>query len=170
MSDILIEDVDVDTVPGDIEQIEYPCQVCGKEAGPYSGRGRKPKYCADHKASNKGTSKSGPKTTGKNAQLAGQAADTLVQYNGLVALVAALAQYPYMSDAITNANDVFREQAYAALLTDPNLCQQIMRGGGISGRAMLILAYGTLFAAVSPVAVMEYKAHKAAKEAALEDA
>lgn len=165
----LIEDVDLveDSIPGDVVGVEYPCQECGKEAGPYSGRGRKPKFCEDCKAKRTGgTAKaSGPKTvSGKNKMLAAQAADTLAQYNSIVALFASFTPFPNTGDAITNANEVFREQAYNALLTDPKLAAQISSGGSISGPALLVIAYLSLAAVVAPVAVVEFRANKARKE------
>lgn len=170
MSDILIEDVEdlsLDSIPGDVTGIEYPRVECGKEAGPYSGRGRKPKYCDDCKAKRGTRTTSGPKTTtGKNKALAAQAADTLAQYNGIVALGCMLTPYPNTGQAISTANDTFREQAYNALLTDPKLAAQIANGGSISGPALLVIAYLSMLGAVAPVAVMEYKANKAAKELA----
>lgn len=164
----LIEDVDLieDSIPGDVAGIEYPCQECGKEAGPYSGRGRKPKFCEECKAKRGGSGvKTGPKTTtGKNKILAAQAADTLAQYNSIVALFASFTPFPETGSAITNANEVFREQAYNALLTDPKLAAQISSGGSISGPALLVIAYLSMAAAVAPVAVVEFRANKARKE------
>ena len=162
-----VEEITFDSIPNDVVGIEYPCVTCGKEAGPYSGRGRKPKYCADCKASKNGGAKTGPKTTtGKNKVLAASAADTLAQYNGILALGCMLTPYAETGIAITNANETFREQAYNALLTDPKLATQIANGGTISGPALLVIAYLSMIGAVAPVAVMEYKANKANKELA----
>ena len=162
MSDITFEDTDLIedgfTHPP-LDAVEYPCTECGRESGPYSGRGRKPTKCPEHK---KIPSKNPrPKTTGKNAQIAGQAADTLAQYNELVAFVATLSTWNNTGEALINANDAFREKAYAALLTDPELAQSIVRTGGISGKAALIISYAMLATAVAPVAVMEARAKKA---------
>ena len=156
-----------DSVPGDVIGIEYPCVTCGKEAGPYSGRGRKPKYCQECKLNKGGSRSTGAKTTtGKNKVLAASAADTLAQYNGILALGCMLTPYAETGIAITNANETFREQAYNALLTDPKLAAQISNGGTISGPALLVIAYLSMIGAVAPVAVMEYKANKANKELA----
>ena len=160
-----VEEITFDSIPNDVVGIEYPCVTCGKEAGPYAGRGRKPKYCEECKASkNGGTKPNGPKTTtGKNKALAATAADTLAQYNGILALGCMLTPYPETGNAITNANETFREQAFNALLTDPKLAAQIANGGTISGPALLVIAYLSMIGAVAPVAVMEYKQNKAAK-------
>lgn len=151
-----LERLGTDTAPP-IDAPEYPCSVCGREAGPYSGRGRKPTKCPEHKGA---TSAGRPKTTGKNSVIAGQAADTLAQYNDLVAFIAIMAKYEGTGEAIQNANDVFREKAYAALLTDPDLAASIIKSGGISGKAALIISYAMLAGAVAPVAMMEARVHK----------
>lgn len=166
MDEVLVEDVKLDTPPSDVAQAEYPCRVCGQEAGPYGGRGRKPTLCSEHKAAKSGSPRS--KTVGKNAALAGQAADTLVQYNGLVALVATLARYPMTGEAIRTSHETFREEAYQALLTDPALCQSIVRTGGLSGRAALIVSYGMLVSVVAPITAMEHRQHKAEKQERLD--
>lgn len=165
MTDIVFDDVDITdsgfTHPP-MDAVEYPCTECGREAGPYSGRGRKPTKCPEHKGT-KSVSGSKPKTTGKNAQLAGQAADTLAQYNDLIAFVATISTWSETGDAISNANPTFREKAYAALLTDPELAANIVRTGGISGKAALLIAYAMLATAVVPVGFMEARAKKAAR-------
>lgn len=168
MSDLAFEDTVIDdafTTPP-LDTVEYPCVECGREAGPYSGRGRKPTRCPEHKKTPSGAK---PKTTGKNAALAGQAADTLAQYNDLVAFVATMAKYENTGEALSNANETFREKAYAALLTDPDLAASIVRSGGISGKAALIISYAMLAGAVAPVAMMEARVHKAERIARAEE-
>jgi hypothetical protein len=134
--------------------VEYPCEVCGREAGPYGGRGRKPKFCDEHK---KSTSKTRAASAPKNNALAAQAADALVQINGLVAFAATVMQYEYTGNTLRDAQDEFRTRAHAALVTDPALCRAILRGGPMSARAALILSYGMLATVVAPVAVQEFR-------------
>jgi hypothetical protein len=147
-----------DVIP-DTEGVEYPCQVCGREAGPYGGRGRKPKFCPDHKKQQSKSSGSAP----KNNALAAQAADALVQINSLVAFGATVMQYEETGQTLRDAQDEFRNRAHAALVTDPKLCQAILRGGPMSARAALILSYGMLATVVAPIAVQEYRDKRAAK-------
>ena len=173
MSDLVFDDIkdldgDPDTTPP-LDAPEYPCEKCGKEAGPYGGRGRKPRFCAEHKKSGPSTSSGKPKSTGKNLVLAAQAADTLAQYNDLVGLVARLADWELTAEQIDNANPVFKEKAYAALITDPDLAASIVRTGGISGKAALIISYGMFAASVAPVAMLEAKVKRKAKLDAAED-
>jgi hypothetical protein len=142
------------------DDVEYPCEVCGREAGPYGGRGRKPKFCPDHK---KSAPTKAAASTPKNNALAAQAADALVQINSLVAFGATVMQYEETGETLRNAQDEFRNRAHAALITDPKLCQAILRGGPMSARAALILSYGMMATIVGPIAVQEFRDKRAAK-------
>jgi hypothetical protein len=154
------EDTDMDTVPPAID-IEYPCVVCGEEAGPYGGRGRKPTKCPKHKATQSGTS---TKVKGANAALAAQATEALVQVNNILTMPLVLMGYQNSASALAKAQDGFRESTYQALLTDPRLCASIVRGGTAGGKVALLISYGMLGSAVGPVLVMEHKMIKAARE------
>jgi hypothetical protein len=151
-----------DTVP-ELLDVEYPCTVCGREAGPYAGRGRKPTKCPEHKPGN-GSTRSAIKTTGSNKVLAGQAADALAQLNGVLGIGAMAVGFNKTARAIAVSNDGFREQAYEALVTDPVLCRLILKGGATGGKMALILAYVMLGVNVAPVAKMEYDEKKAERE------
>ncbi len=158
------EDVDMDKdVTPELSDVEYPCTVCGREAGPYAGRGRKPTKCPDHKPGN-GASRSGVKSTGSNKVLAGQAADALATLNGVLAMGAMAVGFNATAGAIAGSNDMFRDQAYEALVTDPALCKLILKGGATGGKMALVLAYVMLGVNVAPVAKMEYDAKKLEKE------
>lgn len=160
----------LDFTPGTTDEappqsdVEFPCRICGREAGPWKGKGRKPTLCADHKRGTASTVKSKQTTPGNtNAKLAAQAADALDQMNGLVAFVAAMASWENTGEAIQTGRPTFRDQAYEALLTDPELCRTILRGGVMSGRVALIMAYGMFGVSVAPVALMEARMKKAAR-------
>lgn len=146
-----------DEIPS-LDTIEYPCEVCGREAGPYSGRGRKPKYCSDHKR-NKNVN-STTRVKGSNATLAAQATEALVQINNMVAVGAMVLSYPETAGAISDKEETFRQQTYTALLTDPGLCRTILRAGTTSGKLTLAIAYSMLIASITPIAVLEYKEHR----------
>lgn len=145
-----------DEAPSDVDHvIQYPCEVCGREAGPYSGRGRKPRFCAEHKKNPvQSTTRNANQ---KNVVLASQAADVLARLNDMLAVGAMVVQYPETASVIAAANPGFRQQAYEALLLDPELCKAIMRGGAMSGKAALIVAYGMFAATVGSAAVLEYR-------------
>lgn len=140
--------------------VEYPCKVCGKEAGPYGGRGRKPVYCAEHKKSGKGTGQKRALTS--NDAKARAAASALVQFHGLTAM--GLVAFGFMGTASKLAEvtkEQFEEQAYEALLTDPALCSAILKAGTTSGRMSLLIAYAMLAGAIAPTAWEEWKERRA---------
>ena len=153
-----------DTVPP-TSDVEYPCEVCGKEAGPYGGRGRKPKRCLEHKKA-KATPRNSVRVTGASASLAAQASGVLEQLNGILAMGLMVTGMQDTAHALAAANEGFKEQAYLALTTDAELCKLILKGGVKSAKLSLGLAYVGLGAAVLPVAVNEAREKKAAREAA----
>lgn len=159
-----------DTVPP-ADDVEYPCQVCGREAGPYGGRGPKPKFCDDHKKSKaKSGGTSSAKVTGSASSLAAQAATVLEQLNGIMSIGALVLGMHNTASAIAAATPGFKEQAYTALTTDPELCRLILKSGVKSGKVSLMIAYGSFAMQVAPVAVMEYKVKMAEKRQAQEEA
>lgn len=170
MTDYSFLDIDVDTtdtVPP-LENVEYPCEVCGKEAGPYGGRGRKPKRCDEHKK-NQTRKQQSPRITGSAATLAAQATQVLMQMNGFLAIGCMAMQYHATAGSIAQASELFESQVHAALLADTELCKYILKSGSMSSKAALGMAYGSLLFTVLPTAYMEYKEKKAAREVALEN-
>lgn len=163
MSDLNFADADLpqDSVP-ETAEILFPCRVCGREAGPYSGRGPKPKLCIDHKKTPKSTS---GKVTGSVATQAAQATAVLVQLNGMLAIGSMALGMHGTASAIAAGNGVFEEQAYQALITDPELCKLILKGGVKSGKVSLLIAYAGLGASVVPTAINEVKELKAERDA-----
>lgn len=149
---------------------EYACETCGTELS-YGGRGRKPKFCEDHKpnrAKGDGTHRSRT-STGKNAQLAAQATAVLLQINGYVAMGLMLASMRETASALGGAQDGFESTTYEALLTDPDLCKTILKAGTTSGKVALAISYLMLGAAVVPVGIVEYKQIKADRPVTVED-
>lgn len=170
MTDVIIPDEAPPT-----SAFEYTCQVCGKELF-YGGRGRKPKFCDEHKA---GTGKPRAKGGGaRNDALAQEAANALSQLNALLGVCLLLPAVPFLGDnpaylpqtalAIAKADDGFNVAAYSALQTDPALCKMILRVGSAGGKLALIAAYGMLAGAVTPVAIEEYRERKASETRATE--
>lgn len=160
MFDLKFDDADLppDTVPSTVD-VEYPCSVCGRESGPYSGRGRKPTKCPEHRAAKP----TGVRVSGNASNLAAQAAKTLVQVNSALALAAAALGLFMTSKTVFEYQPTFEAQAYAALLTDPEFCKQILRTGSKSGKMALGLAYAGMGVAVAPIAAQEIKAKRAEK-------
>lgn len=141
------------------------CEVCGTSLT-YSGRGRKPKFCDEHKKGSKSATTT--RKTVPNDKLARQATSALVQINRLTGFGARMIGLEQTSNMIMFAEDSFEEQAYEALLTDPDLCKQILAVGHVSAKFSLITAYALLLGQVAPVAMMEIKAKRAAKEESAE--
>jgi len=149
---------------------DHPCGTCGVEVVRRGNKGRWPKFCEQHTASHKAGRGSGARI-GNATLLAAQATEALCQVNGLIAMGLMLAQMPETGSALAEREDVFREQAYAALLTDPALSKVILRAGTTSGRISLGIAYVMLTASVAPVGVMEFKQNREnrAEDSPLED-
>lgn len=158
-------DLPRDSIP-DVVDVEYPCRGCGREAGPYGGRGPKPKYCQECKPKRASSKGSVPRVTGTSANLAAQATQVLCQLNGFVALGLSAIGLFQTAGAIAAYDDTFKEQAYSALVTDPELCKYLLRGGVKSAKVALVLAYGGMGVAVAPHAVAEIRQKKAEREAA----
>jgi len=162
--DFSLVDIVADTIPPDAEptpQAEFTCQVCGVPLH-YGGRGRKPLFCDEHKKTKaKGVARTGGV---KNNALAGQAADILMTSNSFIAFLARMAQLENTAEQIDIANPEFRDAAYRALLNDPELARAICRGGGMTGKMALIMAYAMFSMSVVPVAYFEIKAIRVARE------
>jgi hypothetical protein len=139
--------------------VQYPCEVCGKEAGPYGGRGRKPRFCIEHKKGSKNVGSR--KVTGSSAALAAQATGVLSQLNGIIAVGLMAIGFNDTASAIARGDDAFSERAHAALLTDPDLCKFILKGGVKSAKVTLGLAYVGLGIGVVPVAMAELAERRA---------
>jgi hypothetical protein len=150
-----------DTVPPVID-IEYPCKSCGREAGPYGGHGRKPVFCADCKAKTARKS-SGPRVSGKSAELAAQATQSLSAINGIIAMVIGAMGFTDTMKAVFEVNEDFEKTAYKALSTDPKMCAQILRVGEASARFGLGVAYLGMGMGIAPTLADEYKRKKAAR-------
>lgn len=166
MSTALLNGSGMDTSPETFDRlVEYPCSVCGAESGPYVGRGPKPKLCPEHKSAPKAKAAPG-RVTGKDASVAAQATQVLIQLNGMVAIGMMAMGLHRTASAFAGANDNFEAQAYAALTTDPDLCRLILKGGVKSAKISLGMAYVGLGMAAVPVAVEEIREKKAAREAA----
>src|ERR1700754_2371653 len=111
MIDFLDVELPEDTVPADLTDVEYPCEVCGKEAGPYAGRGRKPTRCPEHKkGKSNGSSATSRRVTGNAASLAAQATEVLLQLNSILALGAMAIGLNDTAATIAHGNDVFAER------------------------------------------------------------
>lgn len=144
---------------------EYPdkCEECGKGV-PYGGRGRRPRFCDDHKPRK---SQSSSRSSGRGSEaVARNAASMLGQLNGLIGMGLAMYGLNMTAASIERANEQFVESATQALINDPKLARKIVGLGATTGKASLAVAYGMLGAAIAPAAVVEIKMKKADQDAA----
>lgn len=159
--------IELDTVPT-LDDVEYPCKKCGREAGPYGGRGPKPSLCADCKPTRGGT-RSGANRRTQNDALAAQAATVLEQLNQMIAVGAMVIGLNATASAIAHNNGAFKENAFEALKTDPELCKFICKGGVKSGKLALGIAYASFGTQVVPVAIAEIKVKREERRVKMEE-
>lgn len=155
MSDLSVIDLDDITVMDSTPAPQYACEVCGTELT-YGGRGRKPRFCTEHKKGAKTT----PERHVGNSKLAAQAADVLAQYNDF-AVMGLFFVAPKTASELAGRNDTFRDSAARALASDPALCKSILSAGKHSAKLSLALAYGSLVGGVLPIAVAELREMRA---------
>lgn len=131
-----------DSIPDDepfiVTSDDPTCEVCGTPLD-YSGRGRKPKYCAVHK-------KSAPKTTASSGRRsATREVDTalasLDQLNGI--LVTGLFLLSPSAAQHFSANGPALEARNKTILeANPDLARKIATATGKTGPLGLIISYG----------------------------
>jgi hypothetical protein len=77
--------------------------------------------------------------------------------NGVIAIGLMAVGLQRTASAMAGGNEAFRETAFEALRTDPDLCKLISKGGVKSGKVALGLAYASYGTQVVPVAYAEIK-------------
>ena len=175
----MLKDEDIpDTFDPDDEmpETDIPAIVCSfpgcKEQLVYYGKGRKPRFCSDHK-NGKVTASSltaQSRVKGTNQQLAAQASEVLAKTNSLAMLAILAFGMPLTATTIAEHNEQFKESAYEALLLDPKLCQSILATGGKTAGLALFMAYGQLGMFVVPLAITEFKEKRETKREERENA
>jgi hypothetical protein len=139
------------------------CVVCGTPLT-YAGRGKKPKYCADHKGGRGGvtTARTNSPTLGGSAPAqARAAASMLARMNLLLAMGLNSLGMNMTSGQIVQANEEFENLAREALAADPKLARKIIGVGGSSGKAGLTMAYALMGATIAPAVMVDIKTKKA---------
>lgn len=163
----LPDDFDPDEeMPDDDIDDSLKCKYPGcSNALVYSGRGRRPQFCPEHKAGGKKVTPESlankSRIKGTNEQLAAQAAAVLAKSNSLASLALLAFGMPLTATAIAEHNQQFEQNAYEALLLDPALCKKILSTGGKTAGVALFLAYGQLGMAFIPLAMREVKEKRA---------
>jgi hypothetical protein len=162
MVDLTFADAEApfDSVPP-LADVEHPCDRCGKETG-WSGRGRKKKLCDDCRPARRNAS-AGVKVTGNAANLAAQATKTLASINAMFAMGFGGMGFFRTMSIVMEKNEDFETAAYAALITDPKMCQQILGVGQASSKLGLGLAYVSLGMGIAPTIAEELREKKAAR-------
>lgn len=140
----------------DLDENELDDTVSGDPEAPY---GRTPTGRIRKRPVGQKGARSQGKPGASNEKLARQAAKTLVQLHGIVAVPVMLIGLQQTASALTDEdrNEQFEEQAYSALLVDPALCRAILSTGGSSAKLALVVAYFMFGAGVAMTAVPEFR-------------
>jgi len=148
--------------PG-VESADLSCEVCGTPLV-YGGRGRKPKFCDEHKKSgSKSGSASSPKRSTGNTERALLHMETL--YDGLATVLAMSgneASAGYLADKVAKV----QEQNRLAFDSDPKLAQMVCRFGEKTGKGIFIAANVGLIVPVLGIARVEMTLKRNAKRGA----
>jgi len=166
--DFVDGDIPKDEIPPDVTGTDL-CEKCGlRPKAPYGGRGPRTRLCVECKPGRATATRMG----GKNAALAAQATQALMQLNNFATLGLMMAQLGKTARKWSTEieEESFRQSLYDALLLDPELCRWICRGGVKSGKIALLICYGMLFASVAPTAIAEVKERREEKEKEQEQA
>jgi len=154
---------DVSDAPHDIA-----CVTCGKDiAYLYKGKGRKPKYCEDHKPQ-RSASNLGTRRTASGA--VGTAVQNLENMYGMAAAALFMFGAKGAASELSNSVPGLSAQNAAYLATDPELVKMINRVGKTGGRAGFFIANAMVLGPVAMSAYMELAAAREAKQAAYEEA
>ena len=143
-----------DSTPGfpGVESTDLSCEVCATPLV-YSGRGRKPKFCDEHK---KSSGKSSGATTARrstgNTERALLHMETL--YDGL-ATVLSMSGNTASAEYLAGKVDKVQEQNRLAFDSDPKLAQMVCRFGEKTGKGIFIAANLGLIVPVLGIARVE---------------
>lgn len=113
---------------------DLSCEVCGVPLV-YSGRGRKPKFCENHKP-NKSRNSTSPRSN-SDVNTALQVMET--SYSGLSLLLRLTS--PRAAEVWESSHDNLMETNRQAFIADKKLCQRIVKLGQTSGTGMFIGAH-----------------------------
>lgn len=156
----LAEAVDVPTDENATES-EFYCETCDKPI-PYSGRGRHPRFCDEHRRGSRSNNAS-PKGRGAgNVETAVQTLGAAYDALGLaLTLTGALTAASQLADAVPTLTERNRQ----FLAHDPQLVKMLNRAGSAGGRFGFILSQVIVLGPVIGTATGEYKAMLAERSA-----
>lgn len=156
-----------DLMPGTPDADESPagpsdmlrCEKCGAALDWTPGtRGRKPRYCPEHRRQGGGTNTRSTRRAGnvdEAVAVLGNAYDMLAL--GLMAVS------PSAASTLAHRVDELQVTNRRALESDPKLCATITRAGATSGRATFILANAAVLVPVAGIAAKDIAARRAPK-------
>lgn len=144
---------------------DFYCETCGKPI-PYSGRGRHPRFCDEHR---RGSKTGTPSGKGRGAGSVETAVQTLgAAYDALgltLTLTGALTAASQLADAVPTLTERNRQ----FLAHDPQLVKMLNRAGSAGGRFAFILTQVITLGPVVMTATNEYK-ERLSERAAKRDA
>lgn len=145
-------------VPADAaEAPTSTCQVCGVGIDHlYSGRGRRPTRCEEHKRGSSGASSLGTGAR-RGSTDARAAAATLENAYQLLVTGLMLAQMPQAASRLASEIPQLTARNVEFLTADKELCRAINKAGKVSGRAGFVIAQVTTLAPVAMLAIGEYR-------------
>lgn len=116
------------------------CEVCGTPLH-YSGRGRKPKFCDEHKKSGKGNAGAGAPQRRSATREVDAALASLEQFNAILAVGFTLAS-PNAANFFVSQQEALQERNKGVLEANPKLAKQIASAAGKTGPLGLVISYG----------------------------
>jgi len=148
------------------ESTDLACEVCGAPIA-YSGKGRKPKYCDEHKRSS-GSSSTGASTVRRSTKDVESACATMEQmydllYFGLGMVSEAAPQIWLMK------RERLAAQNRALFVADPTLCRRINSLAAKGGTGAFIGAHAMALFPVAVAVSAEVNARGAARRARAEE-
>lgn len=147
-----------DIPPGASDDIPSPdltCETCGK-ALTYSGRGRKPRFCDEHKTKSSG---SGTRSTVSDRELNSACENLNATYNAL--LMPMMLVSPQAAQVWESQIDGLNARNRVILANNRNLVKRINAAGEKGGNIAFILSHGI---ALAPV-VIAFRLDMAARRA-----
>lgn len=161
-----------DDIPDNIDGIDIgpssdlTCEVCGTPLT-YAGRGRKPKFCDEHKKSGSSSS-SGTNTRSRNNYVDAACASLSAGYGALLLPLMmispnAAAELRDQIPALETRNRLFLEM-------DPALAKKIAQSAGKTGGLALVLSHAMAFGPVARIIVEERRERAVARQQAADAA
>jgi hypothetical protein len=149
---------------------DIACTVCGKDISYlYSGRGRKPKYCEEHKPA-RAASSLGSARSVKGTGAVKQAVTNLENLYNLMGMGLYMAGAKDAASSLAQSVPGLSEANRQYLETDPALVKMLNNAGTTGGRTMFFITNAMTLGPVAVLAYQELTAKREARQAEYEDA